>query len=113
MNQRRPGRAAAKPIRAFRLVMPSRIALFCAVCTLGVAVRPKWGGGITLPARLASGCSPDHGAGQGLYDTLPQLRLSPDAGMLSMKQSDGRLTPSNAMWWQGVAHRRIPPCGAR
>jgi len=44
MNQRRPGRAAAKPIRAFRLVMPSRIALFCAVCTLGVAVRSERGG---------------------------------------------------------------------
>ena len=74
MNQRRPGRAAAKPICAFRLVMPSRIALFCAVCTLGVAVRPErgggasaqGGGGITLPARPASGWHPDHGARQGL-----------------------------------------------
>jgi hypothetical protein len=49
----------------------------------------------------------------GLYDTLPQLRLSPDAGMLSMTQSDGRLTPSDAMWWQGVTHRRISLRGAR
>jgi len=41
------------------------------------------------------------------------LRLSPDAGMLSMTQSDGRLTPSDAMWWQGVTHRRISLRGAR